>query len=64
MRTFKIWDVVKKCYKTRYAPGSAAQSTWDTLSTAKQIAGRLLGKGMYEIHTFKLERSYVEGEAE
>jgi hypothetical protein len=57
MYTYKIWDIKEKCYITN---GNYGRATYDCYpeSAVKQIAGRLCGKGNYEVHKFKLERVY------
>lgn len=64
MRCFKIWDMDAKVYVVRQGSCSstAAQSCWDTESSAKRVAGRLCKR--YNIHTFKMERVYTNTDKE
>lgn len=52
---YKIWDVKESEYITNGNFGRASYDCFPEKSVAR-IAGRLLGKGNYEIHKFKLKR--------
>lgn len=61
MRCYRIWNKDAKRYM-RKGEGRFARSMYEKESTAKSLATRLLGKGAYEIHCFRLERSYSKEE--
>jgi hypothetical protein len=55
MYTYKIWCKKKTKYITN---GNWGRASYDCFpeSSVRNIAGRILGKGNYEVHKFKLER--------
>lgn len=58
MFTFKIWDIKNAHYISNSARFDSARAPYDCFpeKSVKKIAGRLLGKGNYEIHRFRLIR--------
>lgn len=55
MFTYKIWNIKHKRYETN---GNWQRAKYDCFpeESVKKIAGRLCGKGNYQIQKFKLER--------
>ena len=57
MYTYKIWNIKERCYviNGNYSRRQS-RAKYDCFpeKSVKQIAGRLCGKGNYEIHKFKL----------
>lgn len=66
MFTYKIWDIAKKEYIANGKRWDSARAPYDCFpeGSVAKIAGRLLGKGNYEIHKFKLERVLNERDGE
>ena len=60
MFTYKIWNIKEQKYMDN-AGASTARAAYDCFpeKAVKQIAGRLCGKGNYEVQRFKLERSEI-----
>lgn len=58
MYTWKIWDIKKKRYVSNGGGYSTARAPYDCFpeKSVTKIAGRLLGKGNYEVHKFLLQR--------
>lgn len=58
MFTFKIWDIKNAQYISNGARFDSARAPYDCFpeQSVKKVAGRLLGKGNYEIHRFRLIR--------
>lgn len=56
MRCYMIWDSLRKMYKS----GKNDNKVFSRQSHAKRVAGRICGTGAYEIHCFKMERTYED----